>query len=254
MYGARRRVAITGVGCVSAIGSNVSEFRESLLACRDGIAEVDRRGPELLDDSGVPRRQLAAAVRQSPCPSSPPLDDFAEFAVTAAHQAVEDARLPVEQVSWNDACDFCRRLGDKEAKNFNLPTRKYRLPTEAEWEYACRATATARFYTGDGEAALGEAGWYDTNSGNQTHPVGTKAPNRWGLYDMHGNVWQWCSDFYGPYGGDATDPTGPAEGTSRVLRGGSWLNAPQDCRSANRDWHAPDFRVNNIGFRVCLDF
>jgi len=181
----------------------------------------------------------------------------AVMGTTPSHFTGRD--LPVEQVSWDDARDFCRRLGEKEGK-------KYRLPTEAEWECACRAGTTTRFYTGDGDQALGEAGWYHDNSGvdlpndafigtRMTHPVGTKAPNKWGLYDMHGNVWQWCGDFYGPYGGDATDLTGPAEGTSRVLRGGSWTSGSRVCRAASRHGgHAPGNRGRSIGFRVCLDF
>jgi formylglycine-generating enzyme required for sulfatase activity len=152
----------------------------------------------------------------------------------------------VETVSWNDAVEFCRRLSARDGKT-------YRLPTEAEWESACRAGTTTAYYTGDGEAALGEAGWYAGNSREKTHPVAQKKPNAWGLYDMHGNVWQWCSDWYGDYPqADATDPTGAAQGSSRVVRGGSWNNLTQSCRAAHRSNDAPDDRRHSIGFRVCL--
>jgi formylglycine-generating enzyme required for sulfatase activity len=159
--------------------------------------------------------------------------------------------LPVEKVSWNDAATFCKKLSEKEGK-------KYRLPTEAEWEYACRAGTTTAYYTGDREAALNEAGWYKANSELKTHPVGQKKPNVWGLYDMHGNVWQWCNDYAGAYpAGDAVDPSGPPVGDKngpRVLRGGSWNNVPGSCRAAYRGWIAPDGRFDIVGLRLCLDF
>ncbi|MBQ4142723.1 MAG: formylglycine-generating enzyme family protein, partial [Thermoguttaceae bacterium] len=121
------------------------------------------------------------------------------------------------------------------------------LPTEAQWEYACRAGTTGA-YAGD----LGEMGWYGS-SGGGTHPVGQKKPNAWGLYDMHGNVWEWCQDWYGSYTTSPTsDPTGPNSGSYRVFRGGSWYSGAQFCRSAYRDWSAPDFRYVNLGFRLVL--
>jgi formylglycine-generating enzyme required for sulfatase activity len=158
--------------------------------------------------------------------------------------------LPVERVSWDDAVAFCRKLSATDHKT-------YRLPTEAEWEYACRTTTA--YYTGDGEAALGEAGWYSANSGDKTHSVGQKKANAWGLYDMHDNVWQWCNDGYAGYpAGDATDPKGPSEQnaniSSRVLRGGAWDSTPRNCRAAYRGWGAPGGRVGYVGFRLCLDF
>ena len=158
--------------------------------------------------------------------------------------------LPVEQVDWNDAVDFCRKLSAKEKK-------QYRLPTEAEWEYGCRAGTTTAYYTGDAESALDEAGWYHGNSDRKTHPVGQKKPNAWGLYDMHGNVLQWCQDVYGDYpAGAVSDPRGakPNNESSRVLRGGSWYDAPQNCRSADRDGCASGGRYDGVGFRLCLDF
>jgi len=160
--------------------------------------------------------------------------------------------LPVEQVSWHDAVEFCHLLSQKEG-------RHYRLPTEAEWEYSCRAGTTTIYYTGNGEAALGEAGWYEGNSSGgakkgHTQPVGRKKPNAWGLYDMHGNVWQWCNDWRGDYpAGEALDPTGPDSGPGRVLRGGAWTSGSQGCRAACRYESAPDRRRHDVGFRVCLD-
>ena len=170
--------------------------------------------------------------------------------------------LPVENLSWNDAVAFCQKLSAREHK-------KYRLPTEAEWEYACRAGTTTEYYTGNGTTALDKAGWYVGNStfipvesmffpnttttGAGTHPVAQKVPNAWGLYDMHGNVCQWCSDFAYDYTGDAENPTGPATGNFRVLRGGSWDSGPQFSRSAYRNYAAPVFRGLDCGLRIALD-
>jgi len=156
--------------------------------------------------------------------------------------------LPVEQVSNGDAIAFCNKLNE-------ISGRHYRLPTEAEWEYACRAGTTTQFNTGDGEKAMAEAGWYLGNSKDTTHAVGQKKPNVWGLYDMHGDVCEWCSDWYGDYpSGDATDPHGPDYGTSRVLRGGSLASNPaENCRSAYRTNAPADLRRGDIGFRVARD-
>jgi formylglycine-generating enzyme required for sulfatase activity len=150
-------------------------------------------------------------------------------------------------VSWDDAVEFCRKLSE-------LPGEKstgyvYRLPTEAEWEYACRAGTTTEYSFGDSKSELGDYAWYDKNSGKTTHPVGGKKPNAWGLYDMHGNVFEWCHDWYGDYpSGSVTDPTGAASGSYRVARGGSWSLYSDHCRSANRSRSTPDSR--HLGFRV----
>jgi formylglycine-generating enzyme required for sulfatase activity len=159
------------------------------------------------------------------------------------------AENPVENVSWNDAAEFCKKLSQKTGTSV-------RLPTEAEWEYACRAGSKTRFSYGDDNdyANLGDYAWYGQNSDNKTHPVGQKKPNAFGLYDMHGNVWEWCSDWYGAYEDKAqTDPTGPASGSARVLRGGGWIYDPQVCRSAYRARGDPDNRGSVFGFRVVLD-
>jgi formylglycine-generating enzyme required for sulfatase activity len=158
-----------------------------------------------------------------------------------------DNHYPVEYVSWNQAGLFCCGLSQKEEKT-------YRLPTEAEWEYACRAGTQTSFHNGEGEAALQDSGWYKGNSGLKTHPVGRKKANAWGLYDMHGNVYEWCEDRYGDYGKNAVvDPQGPATGDWRVIRGGSWADYPQNCRSARRRQLEDERQRALIGFRVAMD-
>ncbi|HTA31535.1 MAG TPA: formylglycine-generating enzyme family protein, partial [Candidatus Cybelea sp.] len=122
----------------------------------------------------------------------------------------------------------------------------YRLPTEAQWEYACRAETT-----GDFAGSVDAMAWHDTNSGSETHDVKTSRPNAWGLYEMHGNVWEWCADWYGNYSdGMAKDPTGVPTGTLRVYRGGSWTSPSGYCRSASRGRNVPGFRNNYLGFRL----
>jgi formylglycine-generating enzyme required for sulfatase activity len=153
---------------------------------------------------------------------------------------------PVENVLWNDAQAFCQKLSEKTGK-------KYRLPSEAEWEYACRAGTQTHYYFGDDEMKLGEYAWYYENSGSKTHPVGQKKPNDWGLYDMSGNVWEWCEDGRNKnYKNAPTDGTAWNENLSvsnrRVLRGGSWNKSPRICRSAYRD--NVGIRSDSYGFRV----
>ena len=158
------------------------------------------------------------------------------------------ANNPVGVVSWNDAVEFCRKLSALPEEK--AAGREYRLPTEAEWEYACRAGTKTAYSFGDDSSQLGDFGWYDTNS-RGTYPVGQKKPNPWGLYDIHGNVWEWCQDWYGEYPcGAVTDPQGPATGSSRVDRGGSWFSLARDCRSGNRSGDLPRYRGDFIGFRV----
>ena len=164
-------------------------------------------------------------------------------------------------VSWNDALAFCKWLSKKEGK-------KYRLPTEAEWEYACRAGTTTRYYSGDDPETLANVAnvadaslnarvpnWGPTIKASDgyvfTAPVGKFKPNAFGLYDMHGNVWQWCEDWDGDYAAlPADDPTGPDSGDSRVERGGSWCDSPSDARSATRVANLPESASDRCGFRV----
>jgi formylglycine-generating enzyme required for sulfatase activity len=161
------------------------------------------------------------------------------------------ADLPVEQVSWEDARAFCDKLNALEKRS--LGDAIYRLPTEAEWEYACRAGTTTWFSFGDAEASLGEYAWFEANSGGKTHPVGQKRLNAWGLYDMHGNVWEWCSDGYTPdsyANSPGADPPGPSGAAGRVVRGGCWRDYPRVCWAANRSGCTAGDRYYDLGFRV----
>lgn len=152
---------------------------------------------------------------------------------------------PVEQVSRYDAVEFCRKLSRKEGKT-------YRLPTEAEWEFACRAGTNTRFNFGDSELSMGDYAWYSKNSNSRSHPVGQKKPNAFGLYDMHGNVREWCSNWYGYGIPERIDPQGPSSGQNGVLRGGCWDFKPESCRSVSRDAWVPTNHAPVDGFRVVL--
>jgi formylglycine-generating enzyme required for sulfatase activity len=161
------------------------------------------------------------------------------------------ARNPVEMVSWEDAVVFCQKLSALPEEK--AAGRVYRLPTEAEWEYACRAGSTTEYSFGDNESQLADYAWYDQNSGEQTHPVGEKKPNPWGFYDMHGNVREWCADRSADYPkGAVSDPRGPKEGPFRVSRGGGWLNGAASCRSAERCGSLPSDAFDDNGFRLAL--
>ncbi len=161
-------------------------------------------------------------------------------------------------MTWDDAVAYCESLTLHERAVGRLPNGyAYRLPNEAEWEYACRAGKRTRFSYGDDPdlMRLGEYAWYFENSEATTHPVGQKKPNPWGLYDMHGNVWEWCADWYtGSHpGGTVTDPIGPSSGSVRVQRGGGYHNIDaQYCRSAARHWNPPDNPDSRVGFRLVL--
>ncbi|MHB9030450.1 MAG: formylglycine-generating enzyme family protein [Candidatus Latescibacterota bacterium] len=203
--------------------------------------------------------------------------------------------LPVERVTWRDAVRFCNRLSGKAGfercydegnGTYNFEKNGFRLPTAAEWEYACRAGTDTRYYTGespsplkemppswadsiDSTSDLGRAGWYSGNSGDRnltpffldiktlveakcrSHPVGGKVPNAWGLYDMLGNVYEWCNDWYGNYSPeDVTDPAGPRKGSYRVKRGGGRGSYSNRCTSFGRSGNKPDTRNSDLGFRV----
>jgi formylglycine-generating enzyme required for sulfatase activity len=152
---------------------------------------------------------------------------------------------PVEQVSWYEAEQFCKNLS-------GLPAEKgyvYRLPTEAEWEYACRAGTQTKYSFGDSESELGDYAWYDKNASSKTHPVGRKKPNAWGLYDMHGNVWEWCQDWYVDRSRESPLQISQNSGF-KMFRGGGWGYYAWSCRSARRLRYGPGHRFSSIGFRV----
>jgi len=196
-----------------------------------------------------------------------------------AQNSSDTETLPVEQVSWEDAVEFCKRLSSLPEEKQS--SRAYRLPSEAQWEYACRAGQNGPFGFDGPLNALDQFAWFADNSGDKaldsqqlwkasnedldeylkvlksngcrTRPVGKKKPNAWGLHDMHGNVWEWCGDWYSDYPkGPSTDPVGPVRGTDRVIRGGGFHFQPQDCRSAERHGSFPSNRVDDLGFRVIL--
>jgi formylglycine-generating enzyme required for sulfatase activity len=171
----------------------------------------------------------------------------------SSHKRCGD-NCPVEQVSWKDVQKFIQMLNQKEGLD------NYRLPTEAEWEYACRAGSTTAFFNGritklqcERDENLDSIGWYCGNSNNTIQPVAKKRPNAWGLYDMSGNVQEWCQDWFGPYPYDeVTNPKGRPSGSYRVMRGGVWYSPARDCRSASRFGSPPHYRFRHIGFRLCM--
>lgn len=154
--------------------------------------------------------------------------------------------LPVEQVSWNDCQEFITKLNA-------MTGQKFRLPTEAEWEYAARGGNKSKGYKYSGSNNIGDVSWYKGNSGINTHTVKTKQPNELGIYDMSGNVWEWCSDWKGSYSSNAqTNPTGPSTGSARVIRGGSWCYDAKNCRFSSRSFITPGSRYYNLGLRLAL--
>jgi formylglycine-generating enzyme required for sulfatase activity len=161
----------------------------------------------------------------------------------------KEPNRPVEQVTWHEAAEFCRLATERTP-------RHVRLPAEAEWEYACRAGSTGRYCFGSDETGLADYAWLRNNSGGQTHPVGERKPNAWGLHDMHGNVWEWVADRYDAdyYAKSPREnPAGPDSGRGRVVRGGAWANRGSGSRSAYRLWFAPSHRSTHFGFRVAVD-
>jgi formylglycine-generating enzyme required for sulfatase activity len=159
---------------------------------------------------------------------------------------IGDNHLPVERVSWDDLQEFIRKLN-------TLTGKTYRLPTEAEWEFAARGGNKSAGYKYSGSNNIDNVTWYDGNRGDKTHAVGSKSPNELGIYDMSGNVYEWCSDWYGDYSSSSqTNPKGSSSGSNRVLRGGSWYTLAQYCRVSFRSPYTPSTRNINNGFRLCL--
>ncbi|MGD0094456.1 MAG: formylglycine-generating enzyme family protein, partial [Planctomycetota bacterium] len=162
----------------------------------------------------------------------------------------QEDNYPACVITWNDAQEFCKWAAKQTGRNVCLPT-------EAQWEYACRAGTTTRYNTGDKDSDLEQEGWFNKNSGMHTNACGLKKPNAWGLYDMHGNVWHWCQDYFSDkYYAESplVDPKGPTNGGDRVLRGGAWVEYPGDCRAVHRGRNSPGHRNTNLGFRLVLDF
>lgn len=156
------------------------------------------------------------------------------------------ANYPMSYISWNECQEFVRKLN-------SLTGKQFRLPTEAEWEYAARGGNKSRGYKYSGSNTLGDVAWYTRNCGSETHPVKTKSPNELGLYDMSGNVWEWCEDKYGRYASSSqTNPTGPSSGSERATRGGGWSNQTRDCRVSVRAGNSPDARGHYLGLRLAL--
>ena len=158
----------------------------------------------------------------------------------------KDDNLPVEQVSWDDCQTFISKLNEMTGKRF-------RLPTEAEWEYAARGGSKSHGYKYSGSNKIKDVAWYDSNSRKKTHDVKTKQPNELGLYDMSGNVMEWCQDWYGSYGSDSqTNPTGATSGPDRVNRGGGWYHYASVCRVSFRGYNTPSYRFNYLGLRLAF--
>jgi formylglycine-generating enzyme required for sulfatase activity len=231
-----------------------------------GTTIQEQRDKEQRDDGELPSfgerlKKLGKAIKDNPFGAFEEIRDTGVWEKTKSLVVGEERwslygegdDYPMYGVNWDEAVEFCARLTEQERLAGRLPVGyAYRLPTEAEWEYACRAGSTTRFANGDTEANLDKIAWDRDNSGNTSHPVGTKLPNAWGLHDMHGNVWEWCLDWYGDYpAAGAVDSFGPAAGIYRVFRGGGWDYTSRHCRSAYRGEDDAD-RYNSLGFRVVL--
>ena len=253
--------AESGAGATAAAAAKApEEFLAQIAVSRAWVAETI--GLELIPIPGGTFRMGSEQGHREERPlTEVTLRDFAlgKTEVTQAQwQAVmrsnpsrfRGSDLPVENVSWDLAMLFCRRLTERARAAGKLPAGfEFTLPTEAQWEYACRAGAT-----GDSAPDPGAMAWYDANSDLQTHPVGIKRANAWGLHDMHGNVLEWCHDWFQDSlpGGRVTEPTGPAEGSFRIYRGGGWSGDAGNLRYSHRFKIAPDDLYDGLGFRLAL--
>ena len=241
-----------------------------LTGCRDGVdtAQRDPDAYDLVNSISMPLKQISSGTFLMGSSVHQPqhqvnlTDSFyvGVFEVTQAEfEAVMGknpsqfvgATRPVDSVTWTEAKLFCRRLS--QMPDEVAAGRKYRLPTEAEWEYCCRAGVEHKFNFGRDARHLPEYAWVRDNSKSGTHAVGTKKPNQWGLYDTNGNVWEWCHDWFGQYkAGPVDDPVGTSEGKGRVARGGGWDDYEYQCQSAYRIWCDPTLRSSGLGFRVVM--
>jgi formylglycine-generating enzyme required for sulfatase activity len=228
--------------CAAEVSSLINQLGDQDYQVREAATEK-------LTKMGASIRPMLKAKLKEPDPDPEIVDRIEKILMTVGQanpSTFKCATNPVEQVSWDEAVAFCQKASEKTG-------RKLRLPTEAEWEYACRAGSKARFSFGDDDRQLGDYAWFQANSSNSSHPVGQKKPNAWGLHDMHGNVGEWCLDWHGSYvDAPQKDPAGPRFGQSRAVRGASWVNDPALCRTAYRDVGPPGDR-GHIGFRVVVD-
>ncbi len=217
------------------------------------MTRVKLTQPFWLGRTEVTQAQWTAVMGGNPSESIYKQEGMGMQPVAASRQNIAPSigdNLPVQNVTWDDAMAFCQKLTERERTAGRLPAdHAFILPTEAQWEYACRAGTTSD-YAGD----LAAVGWYAENSEGTTHAVGTKQANAWGFFDMGGNVWEWCRDWYGDYpGGSVTDPMGPTSGSLRVFRGSSWRNHAEDYRrSTVRNQNEPGHHGDYLGFRVAL--
>jgi len=220
------------------MGSAISEWEhqgiEGLLNAREGEARVE---VTLTKPFFMGIHEVTVAQYQRFCEETKTEHKTAGIPQTGEH--------PVVNVTWENCIAFCAWLTKKSGRTASLPT-------EAQWEYACRAGTTTGFSFGDKVQELGDYAWFKENAEGSTHPVGLKKPNAWGLYDMHGNAWEWCSDLYAEGGlTTAVDPTGATKGGLRIRRGGGWADIPRACRSAFRGRAVPDASMWR-GFRVTV--
>jgi len=224
------------------------ETQWEVLASETHRRRVVLTRPFFLGAYEVTQKEFSSLMEWNPSAHS------AHGAKKGALAGTDTNRFPVERVTWEDAVEFCRQLSSLSEEV--EAGRTYRLPTEAEWEYACRAGTTTAWYWGQTDKPASDYAWSAKNSGNRTHPVGEKKPNPWGLYDMSGNVAEWCGDWFDPAAGGTAvcrDPAGPSSGAERILRGGSGVSQLAALRSAARSIAPPDTRSDFRGFRVACD-
>ena len=250
-------LAAAGLSCGDASQPGPSSGAPPVVTTKSGIPMVAVPGGWFVMGSGAGREtdEPPHRVRVSPFlidRYEVAQDDFARL-MGRNPSRWKEGRCPVEQIRWKDAAEFCNARSrlegfppayDPETGACDFEGGGYRLPTEAEWEYACRAGTQTEFGFGDAPSQLVKAGWLKDTRVRRPQPVGLKEPNGWGLYDMHGNVWEWCNDFYAKayYGGSPeTDPRGPPRGETRVLRGGCWNSRAEKCRSAYRNNEDPGY-------------
>jgi formylglycine-generating enzyme required for sulfatase activity len=234
---------------VDEVGSQDDECQHEVTLTRDfyiGVYEVTQseyRRVMRENPSFFPEALVYPAVRHP---------ETGRLISAEKREQLDGDHYPADRIAWGDAVRFCEKLS--QVREEARPGRVYRLPTEAEWEYACRAGSTTAFSFGSDPKLLEQFGWFADNSGQTTHPVGERQPNAWGLYDMHGNVSEWCLDYHLKYPQESlSDPVGPPNGRRRVSRGGNWSESfASNCRSAHREAVAPGVKLRTIGFRVVM--